>query len=106
MKKSLKDLTVSVYKLISMILIAALFFIGFASKYSSMMVLSRTLAVTLFTFGITYILFSSIYGNLQIGELKSRQVMYSTGLTVFFTDLTTYLSLMVMLTNLSGSILR
>ena len=99
MSKNLKEFIISGYKLASMILIGALFFIGFAFQYSSLMVLSRTLAVTLITFAITYILFSKIYGNMQIGEFKSKQVIYSTSLTVFFTDILAYLSLMVMLTN-------
>lgn len=99
MSNNLKEFTVSIFKLVSTISIGALFFIGFSFRYTSLLVLSRTLAVTAFTFGIAYILFSKIYGNMQIGEFKSKQVIYSTSLTVFFTDIMAFISLMVMLTN-------
>lgn len=97
--KNIKELIISIYKMVSMALVFGVFFVCFGFEYSSLMRLSRTLAVTMISCSISFIMFSKIYGNLQIGVYKSREVIYSTSLAVFFTDIITYLSLMVMLTN-------
>ena len=99
MNQNIKELIISSYKAIAHVLIVTVFFIGFGFKYPSLTTLSRSLALTLFVFIISYILFSKIYGSIQIGEFKSKQVIYSTSLTVFFTDIIAYISLMVMQTN-------
>ena len=99
MNQNIKELINSGFKASAHVVIAAIFFIGFGFKYPSLTILSRSLALTLFVFVISYILFSKIYGSLQIGEIKSKQIIYSTSLTVFFTDIIAYISLMVMQTN-------
>lgn len=99
MSKDLKEFIIALYKLVSLSLVLGVFFLGFSLKYSSLMRLSRTLAVTILFCGISFMMFSKIYGNLQIGVYKSRQVIYSTSLAILFTDIVTYLSLMVMITN-------
>ena len=99
MKTDTKEFIISCYKALAMTIISAIFFIGFGTEYASLTNISRTLALTLFTYGISYFLFSNIYGSLKIGEFKSKQVIYSTALTILFTDIIAYMILMIMQTN-------
>ena len=57
---------------------------------------SRTLGITLSTFVVVGLLFVSIYGKYDVGRRKSKPIMISLGLAVFFTDIVTYLQLMIM----------
>ena len=99
MSKTLKEFLVYTYKSIAVILMFMVFFLLFSQRYPSLITLSRSLAVTSFAYVMSYILFSNIYGSLQIGKFKSKQVIYSSALAVFFTDIISYLALMVMQTN-------
>src|SRR5699024_10342873 len=58
--------------------------------------LSRTMGITLSTFVVVGLLFVSIYGKYDVGRRKSKPIIYSMALAVIFTDIITYLQLMVM----------
>ena len=61
--------------------------------------LSRTLGVTIVTFCVTGLLFLSVYGKYDIGRRKSKPIINSLLLAVFFTDAITYLVVMIMRIN-------
>lgn len=58
--------------------------------------LSRTMGITLSTFVIVGILFIRVYGTYDVGRRKSKPIIYSLALAVLFTDIITYLQLMIM----------
>ncbi len=61
--------------------------------------LSRTMGITVSTFCIVGLLFIRIFGQFDIGRRKSKPIIYSMALGAVFTDLVTYLQLMIMRTN-------
>lgn len=99
MFKKYKEFIIWLIKIVSVLWISIIFFIGFGGKYESLHGISRTLAVTLSSYAISFVLFTKIYGVFEIGEFKSKQVIYSTSLMILFTDIVAYLALMVMITN-------
>ena len=64
--------------------------------------LSRTMGITVSTFCIVGLLFIRIFGQFDIGRRKSKPIIYSMALGTIFTDLVTYLQLMIMRTNKSS----
>ncbi len=61
--------------------------------------MSRTLGITVSTFGIVGMLFLSVYGRYDVGRRKSKPIIHSLSLAVLCTDVITYLQLMIMRTN-------
>ena len=61
--------------------------------------LSRTLGITVSTFGVVGLLFLSVYGKYDVGRRKSKPIIYSLALAVACTDVITYIQLMIMRTN-------
>ncbi|MDE6957175.1 MAG: sugar transferase [Lachnospiraceae bacterium] len=65
----------------------------------SLRALSRTLGITLTTFIIVGLLFLNVYGKYDIGRRKSKPIIRSMSFAILFTDIITYLQLMIMRTN-------
>ena len=61
--------------------------------------MSRTLAVTVLTFVAVGLGMTAAYGRFDIGQRKSKPIIYSLGLAVIITDFVTYVQLSVMNTN-------
>lgn len=61
--------------------------------------LSRTAGITLFTFVVMILAMTNAYGGYDIGKRKSRPIISSLGIAITFTDLVTYIALMIMNTN-------
>lgn len=81
------------------LLILGLFIGCFALGTRSLRALSRSLGITLSTFVIVGLLFLNVYGKYDIGRRKSKPIIYSLVLATAFTDLITYLQLMIMRVN-------
>ncbi len=62
--------------------------------------LSRMLGITISTFFVLWFLFLSVYGGYDVGRRKSKPIIYSLLLSVFCTDIITYLQVMIMRTNM------
>ncbi len=60
---------------------------------------SRTAGITLFIFIIMIWAMTKAYGGYDIGQRKSHPIISSLGLSITFTDLVTYIALMIMNTN-------
>lgn len=75
------------------------FLVCLGKESHSLRALSRTLGITITTFLVVEMLFLSIYGKYDVGRKKSKPIIVSLGLATFFTDIITYLQLMIMRTN-------
>ena len=83
-------------RLILYILLMAIFMLVLAEDNPALIRLSRTMGITISTFVVVGLLFVSIYGKYDVGRKKSKPIIYSMSLAVIFTDIITYLQLMVM----------
>lgn len=81
------------------LLIMGTFIVCLGKESHSLRALSRTLGITISTFMVVGMLFLSIYGKYDVGRRKSKPIIVSLGLATFFTDIITYLQLMIMRTN-------
>lgn len=99
MKKRLKRFETIFWlfvKVVLYILLMAIFMLILAKENPALIRLSRTMGITISTFVVVGLLFVSIYGKYDIGRRKSKPIVYSMSLAVVFTDIITYLQLMVM----------
>lgn len=99
MKKRLKRFETIFWlfvKVVLYILLMAIFMFILAKENPALIRLSRTMGITISTFVVVGLLFVSIYGKYDIGRRKSKPIVYSMSLAVVFTDIITYLQLMVM----------
>ncbi len=80
------------------------FYRVFAIKNWQLLVQSRTSVVTILSFFISGYLFLKIYGGYDIGKRKSKPIIISLSLGVFFTDAIAYIMLCVMNTNSANGI--
>lgn len=62
----------------------------------ALLTVSRTMGITFSTYIIVGLLFLTIYGKYDVGRRKSKPIIYSMSLAVIFTDIITYVQLMVM----------
>lgn len=99
MKKILKKLDKSLMaalKMILYVLLMAIFFVVMSVENKPLLIVSRTMGITLLTFTIVGMLFLRIYGGYDIGRKKSKPIIYALFLAVIFTDIITYVEVMIM----------
>ena len=77
-------------------LLLATFILIMAKENPTLIRLSRTMGITMSTYCVCGLLFLSIYGKYDVGRRKSKPIIYSLSLAVLFTDIVTYLQLMIM----------
>ncbi len=102
MKKIIRSLQKSLFLLWKSLLYLFLLgtFIGFfAIPNPQLLRMSRTLGVTLLTFVAVGLGMTAAYGRFDIGQRKSKPIIYSLGLATIITDVVTYIQLSVMNTN-------
>jgi len=73
-----------------------IFIIFLSQENPTLKIVTRTLGITVTTFAIVGVLFLSIYGQYDVGRRKSKPIIYSLILAVFFTNIVTYIQLMIM----------
>lgn len=83
-------------KVILYLLLMAIFMLVMSRENPTLLIPSRTMGITLSTFCVVGLLFLSIYGRYDVGRRKSKPIIYSLALAVLFTDVVTYLQLMIM----------
>lgn len=83
-------------KSILYLLILGIFMGCMALNTRSLRALSRSLGITLSTYVIVGLLFLNIYGKYDVGRRKSKPIIYSLVLATAFTDVISYLQLMIM----------
>lgn len=98
MKKSnfLKKTIITLYKFTLFTILLALFIFPFSSSYSGLTYLTRTSVITSGAFIIVLLLMLNVYGNFEIGEKKSKPVVFSMFINIFITDFVALFVLKVM----------
>lgn len=86
-------------KTLLFLMIFATFYLLFSIPNQQLLRLSRTTAVTSFTYIVVGAIMLSAYGTYDIGKRKSKPIIYSVGLATGITDLVTYIQLSIMNTN-------
>lgn len=72
-----------------------LFFWIFSYAYPDIIKATRDAAVSSITFFITFLFMLNAYGGLDVGEKRTRQIVYSMIIVVFFADIFTYLVIQI-----------
>ena len=75
---------------------AGVFFLIFGSKFRFMLIPTRTSFITLGVFTLVYMMMNIIYGGFDIGKRKSKPIIYSFVLSVFFTDIAAHFFMCIM----------
>ncbi len=99
MEKKIKRFESTMWLFVKLVLYAvimATFILMMAKENPTVIRLSRTMGITMTTYCIVGLLFLSIYGKYDVGRRKSKPIIYSLALAVGFTDVVTYLQLMIM----------
>lgn len=99
MEKKIKRFESTMWLFLKVVLYAvimATFILIMAKENPTVMRLSRTMGITMTTYCIVGLLFLSIYGKYDVGRRKSKPIIYSLALAVGFTDVVTYLQIMIM----------
>ena len=108
MKESLKkceNLIVLLFKIILYLSVFWTFYRLYAIKNWQLLSKSgsRTMAVTILSYAISWYLFIKIYGGYDIGKRKSKPIIISLSLASVMTDLIAYVMLCVMNTNVANN---
>lgn len=99
MEKKIKRFESTMWLFLKVVLYAVImvtFILIMAKENPTVMRLSRTMGITMTTYCIVGLLFLSIYGKYDVGRRKSKPIIYSLALAVGFTDVVTYLQIMIM----------
>lgn len=96
MLKKFESTLIFAMKLLMFLVCAAVFFLAFGEMYHFMIIPTRTSLITFGVFAIVYMTMNIIYGGFDIGKRKSKPIIYSLILAVFFTDITAHFFMCVM----------
>ncbi len=81
--------------LITYVSIMGIFFWIFSYAYPEIIQATREAAVTSITFVITFLFMLNAYGGLDVGEKRTRQIVYAMLIVVLFADIFTYLVILI-----------
>ena len=96
MFKKFESTLIFAMKLLMFLVCAAVFFLAFGEMYHFMIIPTRTSLITFGVFAIVYMTMNIIYGGFDIGKRKSKPIIYSLILAVFFTDIAAHFFMCVM----------
>lgn len=99
MRKKIRRFETMMWMLIKLALyfiLMATFILLLGQENRALLKASRTMGITFSTYIIVGLLFLTIYGKYDVGRRKSKPIIYSMSLAVIFTDIITYIQLMVM----------
>ncbi len=96
MIKKFEPTILAFLKLFVFLMSASVFFVIFGCKFSQLLKPTRTSIITFGVFTIVYFLMTIIYGTFDIGKRKSKPIIYSLVLSLFFTDLAAHMFLSIM----------
>lgn len=95
-KDIIKQLFISIYKLIMYATVMLAFTGIYSFRYSGLTYVTRTFIITHASFVVAMLLMIQVYGNFEIGEKKSKPVIFSTFMNVFVADIISLIALKVM----------
>lgn len=87
------------FKALLLAVLFTIFFGLFGMTQHELWRASRTAVISMSTFVVVGILFIKIYGGFPIGIKKTKEIVYSTFVALFITDIITYFQIAVMLIN-------
>lgn len=96
MFKKFESTVLFIMKLLLFCACAGVFFLIFGSKFHFMLIPTRTSFITLGVFTLVYMMMNIIYGGFDIGKRKSKPIIYSFVLSVFFTDIAAHFFMCIM----------
>lgn len=96
MFKKFESTILFIMKLLLFCACAGVFFLIFGSKSYFMLIPTRTSFITLGVFTLVYMMMNIIYGGFDIGKRKSKPIIYSFVLSVFFTDIAAHFFMCIM----------
>ena len=96
MFKKFESTILFIMKLLLFCACAGVFFLIFGSKFYFMLIPTRTSFITLGVFTVVYMMMNIIYGGFDIGKRKSKPIIYSFVLSVFFTDIAAHFFMCIM----------
>lgn len=96
MFKKFESTILFIMKLLLFCACAGVFFLIFGSKFYFMLIPTRTSFITLGVFTLVYMMMSIIYDGFDIGKRKSKPIIYSFVLSVFFTDIAAHFFMCIM----------
>lgn len=85
-----------IIKLLLYVLLMIAFMVLMSRENPTLLRLSRTMGITISTFCVVGLLFLSVYGKYDVGRRKSKPIIYSLIMATLFTDIVTYIQLMIM----------
>lgn len=96
MLNRLKSLIILAYKMLVYALCMLVFFLIMGREIAYLLNFSRTMIIVGVSFTFSYIMLAKIYGGMDIGTRKSKSIIFSMLLILFFTDLIAHLFLCIM----------
>lgn len=96
MRRRPKRLFVLFMRVSAWALCGAVFFLVLSIGNPYLLVLNRTSVIVALTYTISYLLMKGVYGGFDIGTRKSRSIIFSMALVVFFADLAAHFFLCIM----------
>lgn len=96
MFKKFESTILFIMKLLLFCACAGVFFLIFGSKFYFMLIPTRTSFITLGVLTLVYMMMNIIYGGFDIGKRKSKPIIYSFVLSVFFTDIAAHFFMCIM----------
>lgn len=96
MLNRVKSLIVLAYKVLIFALCALTFLLVMGREIIFLLNFSRTFVVVMFSFTLSYLMLTKIYGGMDIGSRKSKSIVFSMFMVLLFTDLIAHLFLCIM----------
>ncbi len=96
MKRKAKRPFIFMLRVLTAVLNAVCFFALFSLDNPFLLVFNRTSLIVGLSFFIVYILMANVYGGFDIGTRKSRSIVFSMAMVVFFSDLVAHLFMCIM----------
>ena len=96
MLNRVKSLIVLVYKVLIFLLCALTFLLIMGREIIFLLHFSRTFVIVMFSFTLSYLMLTKIYGGMDIGSRKSKSIVFSMFMVLVFTDLIAHLFLCIM----------
>lgn len=94
--KKFEKTVLLILKLALYVILLGIFLLLISKENKAVLVLSRTMGITISSYVVVGLLFISAYGRYDIGRRKSKPIIYSLSLAVICTDVVVYLQLMIM----------
>lgn len=98
--KKMENSIFTIWKLILMFVLFAIFFSLFSIDNPQIVVQSRTAGITMTTFAVLSIVMPIVYGGISVGKRLNKEIIPSLSIAIFIVDVITYFQLSIMNVNI------